>query len=56
MRTKTDAYLIGILDEDVLALGLLHEDVRHGADDAPSVRQRDVQLVGEIGWADGLRA
>lgn len=56
IRERTSAHLVGVLDEDVLALRLLHEEVRDGADDAPSVRQRDVQLVGEIGWADGLRA
>lgn len=46
--TGNDAYLVGILHENVLALWLLHEDVCNGPDDAPAVCKGDVQLVCEL--------
>ena len=40
--------LVGILDEDILPLGLLEAQVGNGSHDSPSVRQVDIHLRSKI--------
>ncbi len=40
--------LIRILDEDVLALLTLETHINNGSDNTPTVREREVHLVGEV--------
>lgn len=45
---QTEDGLVGVLDEDELAVLPLETHVDDGADNTPSVGQRQVHLVGEV--------
>ena len=45
---KADGGLVGVLDQDVLAVVLAHDHVDKGADDGPTVVEVEVHLAGEL--------
>ena len=47
-RTESSTHLVGVLDENILAIRLFHEEIRDCSHDAPAIPERDVQLGGEI--------
>jgi hypothetical protein len=45
---KKDAHVVGVLDEDVFAFGLLEEEISDSSDDTPTVGERDVHLSSKV--------
>lgn len=45
---KADGWLVGVLDKDVLAIGLLHDHVHKGSDNGPAVVEVQVHLGSEL--------
>jgi hypothetical protein len=46
--TKSNANLVGILEENVFALGLLENQISDRSNDTPTVGEVDIVLRGEI--------